>query len=95
MGSAGFASACRLPIHLRTYTWLDGTQPCEVGLGLECISCRRHLTVPPNPSQLRYLPFAPFSKNERLGRACEWTKRNDDRDSELPTVRNARVHLLG
>eukprot|EP00291_Cryptomonas_curvata_P025161 CAMPEP_0172159688 /NCGR_PEP_ID=MMETSP1050-20130122/5114_1 /TAXON_ID=233186 /ORGANISM="Cryptomonas curvata, Strain CCAP979/52" /LENGTH=143 /DNA_ID=CAMNT_0012829313 /DNA_START=9 /DNA_END=437 /DNA_ORIENTATION=- len=32
------------------------------------------------PEHLRYLPFAPFSKNDRLGRACEWTQtREKDR----------------
>ncbi|KAJ1470140.1 hypothetical protein T484DRAFT_1848859 [Baffinella frigidus] len=36
------------------------------------------------PEQLRYLPFAPFSKNERLGRACEWTFSNRDRDRKWP-----------
>ena len=32
------------------------------------------------PENLRYLPFAPFSKNDKLGRACEWTQtREKDR----------------
>ncbi len=31
------------------------------------------------PENLRYLPFAPFSKNDKLGRACEWTQ-NKDKD---------------
>lgn len=29
------------------------------------------------PEHLRYLPFAPYSKNDRLGRACEWTFTRD------------------
>lgn len=32
------------------------------------------------PEHLRYLPFVPFSKNDKLGRACEWTQtREKDR----------------
>ena len=39
------------------HAWEDGWGPSP-----DCV-----------PENLRYLPFAPFSKNDKLGRACEWT----------------------
>jgi hypothetical protein len=45
------------------------------------------------PDHLKHLPFAPFSKNDRLGRACEWSQTRE-RDSESPFPLVFRIYLV-
>ncbi|EKX53599.1 translation initiation factor 3, subunit D [Guillardia theta CCMP2712] len=45
-------------------------------------------TIDSCPEKLKYLPYAPFSKNDRLGRACEWIFTRDRESNWKHWTRN-------